>query len=895
MVLGFGAHLMADIPFLWLDSPKGRDNKFDPKSPLFVPTNTPVLGTPTDTPTRTNTLTLTVTNTLTNTRTSTPTLTATPTLTPVIDGYDPNDNTSASTNTLTGAAVAGAAQTQNGHFVGDATDTADYFVMTLTVGQTYDFVAVRTSGGGVLSIEVRDGSDVIIGSASTSATSPVTTYTATMSTVYVVVRRTGGVIGYNFSYQNTTGAAPTDTPTVTSTDTATATYTLTNTGTNTYTMTNTATPTNTVGGPTATPTPTNTIPAGPHGALVADFEDNTANDKTLWDTSAVTIYHSLDTFGSTMTQAPWTATSGVAPGAGNSSSYAACIDGNLLQDGPPNYPFAQLTLELISTGGKSDGTGAFVNVSPYSPSNGLKFKYKAAVANIPYRIILIQNGVTAYNHFRYDFTPTDTAWHTMNVYFPGSGSLPVFAQPYGPFVTFDPTHIGGISIYPLPTASAHAYAICIDDVTFAADPYVPAGHTALVTDFECNTCNDRTYWDTSAATMFSSVDSFGSTMTQNPWGASSAVAPGAGNSSNFAGCIDGSLQQDGPPNYPFAQIVMELIAGGSTAAGGGTTVDVSSYQGLQFKYKATVAGIPYRVVLIQSTVTDYGHFQYVFTPSDTAWHTVNVYFPGIGPVPQQFSKPYGSTPWDATKIGAVTFYPLPVAGSTHNYGICVDDVTFAVDPPPTPTPTATPGGSTTTVVNWEIAGANDKTNSPFTGDVALSIDPYGSTITESPWGPNSATAGGGFGTSAYAGCIDGQIMLDGPPNYPYAQISLNLLPGGGTSDGTGATIDLTPYTPTNAIQFDYKVSVANVAYRVALVQSGITDYAHYQYSFTPTDTAWHTMTVYFPGFGPPELSRPYGGPTPAFDKTKIGAIQFYPLASASTHNYGICVDNVLFK
>ncbi len=648
--MGFGAKAIADIPFLWLDGPKGgsagRDNKNDPKSPLFVPTNTPgpvATATPSG-PTNTPTNTLTFTNTYTP-------IPPTATPTPVIDSKDPADNSAGGATPLTGASTASAAQTDNGHYVGASTDPDDYFVMTLTVGQTYTFTATRTSGVGTLSIEVRDSADTIIGSANTSAGSPTINLNASATTYYVVVRASGGALGYNFTYQNTTGA-PTYTPTLTNTQTPTA--------TNTATATNTLTPTVT--------------PSGGHGPLVMDFENNTGND--------------------------------------------------------------------------------------------------------------------------------------------------------------------------------------------------------------------HTYWDTTAGTCFTAVDAYGSTLSPNPWLVSSGVAPGAGNSSNYCGCISGSLQLDGPPNYPFAQLNMELIAGGSLSAGGGPSVNITPYvtnNGLKFKYKATVI-TTYRVAFIQSTVTDYGVFKYDFTPTDLNWHTLNVYFPGSGGSPA-FAKAYGTTPWDPTKIGAVEFYPLPIAGSTHNYGICVDDVTFAADPIPTPTPTYT-AGTSTMIADFEEAGTtgNDKTLAPFTGEVAFNLDAFGSTITENPWGPNSRDGSGqriGFlwhGASTAPSCKTARRIIPSPSSaWPSPRRQHVDGWRSGAAPAGPCYKDVTTYTPNNSITFDYKAGVANVQYRIAVVMEGVTDYGHYQYIWTPTDTAWHTMTVYFPGAGSPALSQPTWAAPVTWNKTALGCIQFYPI------------------
>lgn len=69
-----GALLAFDIPFLWLEGPEGRSNRYDPKSPLYAPTSQPTLVPPLPTCTRTNAPTSTVSPTFSGS----PTPSATP-------------------------------------------------------------------------------------------------------------------------------------------------------------------------------------------------------------------------------------------------------------------------------------------------------------------------------------------------------------------------------------------------------------------------------------------------------------------------------------------------------------------------------------------------------------------------------------------------------------------------------------------------------------------------------------------------------------------------------------------------------------------------------------------------------------------------------------------------
>jgi hypothetical protein len=206
LLMGFGLPLIAGIPFLWLDGPTARDNRHDPKSPLFVPTNTPgqlVVGPPA---TDTSTPTPLGTSTFTATPSTSPTLT--PTQTPSYDAYDPGDDV------YTGATNAGAFPfSQSGHFVGYGADVYDFFVVPFVDTHTYQFTVTINSGG----------SSVTFDNMGTSGGSVVGTYTGNPATanltssgingnVYFRVHAPAGV-GYTFAVNDITGASPTFTQT----------------------------------------------------------------------------------------------------------------------------------------------------------------------------------------------------------------------------------------------------------------------------------------------------------------------------------------------------------------------------------------------------------------------------------------------------------------------------------------------------------------------------------------------------------------------------------------------------------------------------------------------------------------------------------------------------------
>lgn len=441
MVLGFGVHLAADIPFLWLDSPKGRDNKFDPKSPLFVPTNTP--GT-----------------------------------TSQFDAKDPGDNAVGGATVLNASSIASVPSYDNGHLIGYTTDVADFYSLNLSIGQFYDFTALRSSGSGVISIEVQpSGGGAPIAGPFSSASSPVVSIVATASNVVVVVKYiSGSVTGYDFKYQNTTGATPTltNTPTgPTNTFTQTPTRTNTPTGpTNTFTQTPTQTPTATLT-PTLTATPTLTFTPGGHGSLIDDFTANITT--TLWGGS---IGSAADPAGSTIS---------VVAGAGSSlgggtSAQSLCMSGSLHGAPIPPYPYTSISMDL-------DSAAAAVQIGAFCPNNGISFSYKANTVGATYRIRFASPAVTDSGYWGWNFTPADTLWHSATVYFDGAGA-PVTMTATQPgwaatvawsavmaagikAVEFAPLDAGGPAALP--------YDLCVDDVTFNVAAIPTATPTATMT------------------------------------------------------------------------------------------------------------------------------------------------------------------------------------------------------------------------------------------------------------------------------------------------------------------------------------------------------------------------------------------------------------------------------
>jgi hypothetical protein len=61
----------------------------------------------------------------------------------------------------------------------------------------------------------------------------------------------------------------------------------------------------------------------------------------------------------------------------------------------------------------------------------------------------------------------------------------------------------------------------------------------------------------------------------------------------------------------------------------------------------------------------------------------------------------------ATNSLAVEFMPVGLAGGPQAYDICVDNITFTVDPAPTPTPSPTPSGSSAMLLDFDTVMAGD--------------------------------------------------------------------------------------------------------------------------------------------------------------------------------------------
>ena len=494
--------------------------------------------------------------------------------------------------------------------------------------------------------------------------------------------------------------------------------------------------------PTATFTPTPTATATPHGPLVADMKNNTANNITYWNNGGIVQFHDSSSTSSVATPPGWTASSGTGPGSGG-TDYAACWSGTLAP--AASNPYSFLGFEIIPGGSisASGSGGAWTTVAPYATNNGFSFDYKAGAAGVTYQVQLTTQEVTDYDYYQFKWTAPDTNWHTISVYFPGTAAANVLKQVgFGAVKAFNPAHVGAILFQVIPQSTAMAYSLCVDNVTFVAPVPVPPTtptHGPLVQDLENSAANNVSYWNQAAVINYH--DGYGTTSNHSPWSASAGTGPGFGGT-GFAACWSGNLTPTSAASpYPYSFLAFELVPGGSinSTGVGGAWTDVSPYSansGLEFEYMAGAAGTLYQVQLTTQEVgADYGYYQYTFAAQNPgAWNKVDVYFPGV-PAPNVFTRPAGlpAVALNPAHVGAVIFQVVP-SSSGVPYNLCVDNVTFGCPPPPTltPTPTASP---TRTVTVTPSATA-----SPSASPTA--------TVTRSP--SPSATPSASFSPSAAA-------------------------------------------------------------------------------------------------------------------------------------------------
>lgn len=269
----------------------------------------------------------------------------------------------------------------------------------------------------------------------------------------------------------------------------------------------------------------------------------------------------------------------------------------------------------------------------------------------------------------FSLTPTYSVTQTLTV-----SPTPLGTLTDSPTASLTPTISATFTVSPTPTTTPMAPSTATPTLTPCG---APPCHGPLVADFE-EPDNSVDLWGGTISTSSSGstgsfTGAFASTISPNPWTSTSASS--GGNPSN-CGCVSGSVGQQASP-WPWTSF---MIALNSTP---GTDVNIAPYvvnNGLTFDYKATVANVGYDVRLRQQTVdatTGSAPYIYQFTPGDTNWHTLTVYFPGDGNGNPEFAQPSWATAVTFTAMAyGVEFIPVGSAGGASNYGLCVDNVTF---------------------------------------------------------------------------------------------------------------------------------------------------------------------------------------------------------------------------
>ena len=384
-----------------------------------------------------------------------------------------------------------------------------------------------------------------------------------------------------------------------------------------------------------------------------------------------------------------------------------------------------------------------------------------------------------------------------------------------------------------------------------------------------------------------------------------ASTPTGGTAAPVPGVVDADVWDAGGEGCAYVAVPGVSTEGCSDTSGNGACVN-QTQPGEWLQYTVNVATTSsYRVDVRVASAVAGGNFHFavdgvdcgisgdqfpVYTVPDTgadqAWTTVTVPAVNLTAGTHLVRLQLDAPAYGGSTIGNFNDFTFTMLGTP------TITPTFTVSP--SITPTFTPGAHGPVVANFE-SPPNNKTlwNS---GGLGIQVDGYGSTLNPDPWTSTSATAGGAYGLSGFSGCISGVIAKSAGSNYPYCELQMELVPGGSAAGSSAPSTDVTPWCPTSALTFDYKAGAAGVGYTVSLITPDVGDYGYYQYSFVPSDTQWHTLTVYFPSAtGGPKFAQPsFAAPQP-FTETNIGAIQFSVNALTTTAQpYSLCVDNVTF-
>lgn len=421
-------------------------------------------------------------------------------------------------------------------------------------------------------------------------------------------------------------------------------------------------------------TPSNTPTPTPNLDLLASYEPPYEVTNTLWVTGTASVETGVDALGSSiaLTLGAGSTLTGGSPG------QSACISGQIVSTG---NPYCVLYNDCLAGGINSLG----MDILPKAPNQSLAFSYKASAVSVnqSFLVQLASHNVTDGGYYRYEFSPTDTAWHKLVIYFPGSAGTPLFAQPswaaVQPWAT-TADEIQSVLFEPLPGAGSQNYSICFDDVDFSGEPVPSPTPTPIVTigpsmiaNYEPPENISNTLWVPNTPSIETGVD-ISSTVALSVVAGSPLPGGSSGQALNMAGTIYIA-------NSSYAATYNDLTTGG-TASNGMNVTSFAPNSGLEVSYQASTftvaAGVSFLIVLASKNVTDYGFYRYEITPADSNWHQVTIYFPG-GAGPNYFAQPSWGAPqaWTATVscLQSVLYEVIPAA-SPAPYSISFDDLSF---------------------------------------------------------------------------------------------------------------------------------------------------------------------------------------------------------------------------
>lgn len=148
-----------------------------------------------------------------------------------------------------------------------------------------------------------------------------------------------------------------------------------------------------------------------------------------------------------------------------------------------------------------------------------------------------------------------------------------------------------------------------------------------------------------------------------------------GGTSGTSAHLSGTMGQDGAPYDAYAQFDFNL---------GSPPTDLATYaptHKLAFSFKANAASVGKQIYVnfIDTTISDYCWYRYIWTPSTTNWTRIVVNFPGAGPSPVFAQPGWGvARPWATVEptVTHVMFQPVAGAVSAVPFDYQLDDITF---------------------------------------------------------------------------------------------------------------------------------------------------------------------------------------------------------------------------